>query len=137
MAFKDFLRSFGKASSRLAYPSAQGITLSPTVGQSFTYTAPQDGTFFMEVSGYGDLGWINVYDTVTTGENWRSQTCPKSANGLSSVNFQCRKGDVLTVDTGNDAYTSITCRFFPSLANVLGGVVNRFIINGLGGILYV
>lgn len=122
MAFKDFLRSFGKASSRLAYPSAQGINLSPTVGQSFTYAAPQDGTFFMEVSGYGDLGWINVYDTVGTGANWRSQSCPKNAVGLSSVNFQCRKGDVLTVDTGNDVYASITCRFFPSLANVGGGL---------------
>ena len=26
----------------------------------------------------------------------------------------------MTVDTGNDSYTSVACRFYPSLANVLG-----------------
>lgn len=118
---KDLLRAFGKASSRLAYPSNSAINLNLTVGQTFTYTAPSDGTFFLEVSGYGEAGWINVYNTVTAGENWRSQSSPKAFIGLSTVNFQCRKGDTLTVDTGNDTFESVACRFFHDLANAAGG----------------
>lgn len=136
---KDLLRAFGKASSRLAYPSNSAINLNLTVGQTFTYTAPSDGTFFLEVSGYGEAGWINVYNTVTAGENWRAQSASRVFSGLSTVNFQCRKGDTLTVDTANETFTSVTCRFFHDLANAArgGGGLKRFVINMLGGVAYV
>ena len=121
VTMKDILRAFGKASSRLAYPSNSAINLNLTVGQTFTYTAPSDGTFFLEVSEYGETGWINVYNTATAGENWRAQSASRVFTGLSTVNFQCKKGDTLTVDTANETFTSVTCRFFHDLANAAGG----------------
>lgn len=132
---KNLLREFGKASAGLAFPSNSAIDLPLTVGQQLIYTAPCDGVFFLEVAGYEEAGWINVYNTLTAGGTWRSQSSARTFGGLSTVNFQCRKGETLTVDTGNAVATTATCRFFRSLANALGGGLsfekNQYVWRGL------
>lgn len=119
MSVKSLLRAFGKSSSGQAYPSLSGVNLSLTPGQQMQYTAPSDGLFFLELAGLPEEGWVNVYNTV--GASFRSICSARIQTGLASVNYLCKKGEVINVDTPNTTYSRVNCRFFPSEANALGG----------------
>lgn len=118
---KSLLRTAGmNIGARAFEPDASRVIVIGNTGN--TYVAPNDGWVCVQAVSTENGAYANVYtDAVTV-----SESVPYSGNSVQ-VLIPVKKGD--TVHMYEGSVESLIRKFVPAL----GGGVNRFIINGLGG----
>lgn len=115
-ALKDCLRNFGKASSRLAFPSAQRTVVIETVGSSTVagnreYTPPADGYVVMWAEG-------SVGVTVELRIDYSlQQLSSNAAASWGKATIPCTRGQKLYYAFWGSGFKQGEVYFVPSLGS--------------------
>lgn len=116
-ALKDCLRNFGKASSRLAFPSAQRTVVIETVGSSTVagtreYTPPADGYVVMWAEGSA-----GVIVEFLSGSGGLQQLSANATASWGRATIPCTRGQKLYYAFWGSGFKQGEVYFVPSLGS--------------------
>lgn len=116
-ALKDCLRNFGKASSRLAFPSAQRTVVIETVGPSTTagvrdYIPPADG--YVSLWAEGSAGVIVEF---LSGSGGLQQLSSNATASWGRTTIPCTRGQKLNYAFWGSGFKQGEVYFVPSLGS--------------------